>query len=148
MGTDPIIKTAQVPMTPDRAFDLFTAKIASWWPVQTHSVSAGMGAPSKDVIFHGGADGKIEEIAHDGSRHIWGRVTDWVPGVSLGFTWHPGKAEDRQTYVRVEFKASESGTLVTLTHEGWENLSDEDRATHGSYREGWNGVLALYQSAA
>ena len=38
---DPIEKTLVVPLTPDRAFDLFTNRMASWWPLDKHSLSAG-----------------------------------------------------------------------------------------------------------
>ena len=35
--TEAIRKTVLVDFTPEEAFDLFTARIASWWPVRTHS---------------------------------------------------------------------------------------------------------------
>ena len=147
MSIEPIVKTIHVKLPPERAFRLFTEKMGTWWPVETHSVSAGMGLPSAQVIFHTHVGGKIEEVAQDGSRHIWGHVTEWVPGTLVSFTWHPGKSEDRKTNVRVEFVAENGGTRVTLSHEGWENLSDEDRATHANYDKGWIGVLARYQAA-
>ena len=37
-----IVKEVVVPCAPERAFDLFTARIHSWWPMATHSVG---GAP-------------------------------------------------------------------------------------------------------
>ena len=33
-----IVKEVVVPCAPERAFDLFTARIHSWWPMATHSV--------------------------------------------------------------------------------------------------------------
>lgn len=36
--TMPIRKTVTVPVTPQCAFELFTARIGEWWPLATHSV--------------------------------------------------------------------------------------------------------------
>ena len=36
-ATEAIRKTVVVDFTPAEAFELFTARIASWWPVGTHS---------------------------------------------------------------------------------------------------------------
>ena len=35
-----ILKSAVVPTTPERAFEVFTDGIATWWPLDTHSVEA------------------------------------------------------------------------------------------------------------
>ena len=35
--TEAIRKTVLVDFTPEEAFELFTTRIASWWPVRTHS---------------------------------------------------------------------------------------------------------------
>ena len=35
MATEAIQKTVLVDFTPEEAFELFTARIASWWPVRT-----------------------------------------------------------------------------------------------------------------
>ena len=36
----PVEKSVWVPLTPDRAFDLYTRQLDTWWPVATHSLSA------------------------------------------------------------------------------------------------------------
>jgi len=33
--TDSIIKTVTVPLSPERAFRLFTEEISDWWPLDT-----------------------------------------------------------------------------------------------------------------
>ena len=147
MTTDPIQKTIRVPLPPEAAFDLFTTKIGTWWPVDSHSVSAGLGAPSQSLTLEARLGGELVEIASDGSRHVWGEVLEWSPGQALRLTWHPGKMADQQTEVRVTFAAEGDGCAVVLTHSGWEALGDGATPRNG-YNSGWNGVLEQFVAAA
>lgn len=148
MTTDAIVKTVHVPLPPADAFALFTDKIGTWWPVESHSVSAGQGAPSQSLSLEGKPGGALIEIGHDGTEHSWGTVEEWEPGHSFATTWHPGKMADRQTRVRVTFEADGDGTLVTLTHSGWEALGDDAVQMRTGYDGGWNGVLERFVAAA
>ena len=38
--SDPIRKSVEVPLSPNDAFDLFTEKMGTWWPLDDKSVSA------------------------------------------------------------------------------------------------------------
>ena len=142
-----IKKTVTVPLTPQEAFRVFTSDLSLWWPVETHSVSAGMGAPSNSVALNSGVGGEIEEIAYDGTKHVWGKVTEWRQNEKVAFTWHPRKSEDRQTLVEVSFEGNQSGTTLTLVHSGWEKLGEEDQKLRPNYTEGWNGVLERFLNA-
>ena len=147
MTTEPIVKTVHVALPPAAAFDLFTARIGDWWPVESHSVSAGQGAPSQSLAMEPRLGGEVIEIAADGARHVWGKVLEWDPGVSMRMTWHPGKMADQQTEVRVSFKAAGAGCRVELTHAGWEALEDGAK-TRAGYDTGWVGVLERFTAAA
>ncbi len=147
MSVQPIVKIVQVGLSPADAFDLFTTRIGEWWPVESHSVSAGLGAPSKSLTMTTGFGGELVEIAADGSRHVWGVIEEWEPGQSLALTWHPGRNDDLETRVRVEFRARGEGTEVTLTHSNWEVLGDEGQGTRDSYDGGWNGVLDRFANS-
>ena len=147
MTTDPIVKTIEVPLGPDAAFELFTAKIGTWWPVESHSVSAGNGAPSQSLTLDARMGGALVEIASDGTQHVWGEVLEWEPGQSLRVTWHPGKMTDQQTEVRVTFEAAGDGCRVELTHSGWEALEEGAKMRSG-YNDGSVGVLERYSKAA
>ncbi len=46
--SEAIRKTVLVDFTPEEAFDLFTARIASWWPVRSHSYG---GNEVKEVVL-------------------------------------------------------------------------------------------------
>ena len=45
-----------VDYAPAEAFDLFTAGIASWWPVRTHSYG---GEAVTSVVFEPGVGGRV-----------------------------------------------------------------------------------------
>ena len=148
MTTEPIVKSVHVPLTPAAAFDLFTARMGTWWPVESHSVSAGQGAPSQSLTLDGGLDSELVEVKADGKREVWGKILEWVPGEAFRMTWHPGKLPAEATEVRVTFTASGGGTEVVLTHSGWEALGDEGAKSRGGYNEGWVGVLERFVKAA
>lgn len=148
MSIPPIVKTIRVGLAPASAFELFTARMGDWWPVASHSVSSGQGAPSKSLAMTCELGGEIVEIAADGSVHHWGRIDEWTPGEAVAMTWHPGRTDGAMTRVRVAFTPDGDGTVVTLTHSGWEALGDEGAKTRDGYDGGWVGVLERYIGAA
>ena len=133
-------------IAPDAAFELFANRISDWWPGDRHSVSAGDGEAAQSIGLQARDGGEVFEIAHDGTRHIWGHIQEWTPGAALAMTWHPGQSPDTQTRVRVTFEADGDGTRVELTHSGWDALAD-GAAKRNGYNSGWDGVLARYAGA-
>ena len=103
MTHDPIVKTIHVSLDPGTAFELFTARMSDWWPLGSHSVSAGEGKVSQSLAIDPKVGGAVTEVGHDGTRHVWGHIQDWAPGAHFAMSWHPGKSAERQTHVRVEF---------------------------------------------
>lgn len=148
MSIDPIVKTVRVGLTPQAAFDLFTTRMGEWWPIESHSVSAGQGAPSKSLGMTARLGGEIAEVASDGTTHIWGKIDDWNPGKMFACTWHPGRTDGSETRLRVTFEADGDGTLVTLTHSDWEALGEEGAKTREGYDGGWTGVLERFTQSA
>jgi uncharacterized protein YndB with AHSA1/START domain len=140
----PLTKTVTVPATVDRAFTLFTERIAAWWPLATHSVGE---ASATGVEMQCRLGGQIVETVSDGSTHVWGTLTDWDPPRRVAFTWHPGRAADEATRVEVTFAAEGEGTLVTLVHSGWADRADGAKARKG-YDTGWDVVLGHLPAAA
>ncbi|MCG6902984.1 MAG: SRPBCC domain-containing protein [Rhodobacter sp.] len=138
----PITKSITVPLTPGRAFDLFTRDIADWWPLDSHSLSARDGAPAKSVSIPPQTGGEIVETMPDGGTAIWGRVTDWQPGRSFGMTWHVGRPADQASHVRVTFDVVADGTRVTLIHDNWQALGAQASAIRAGYVSGWDMVFA------
>jgi uncharacterized protein YndB with AHSA1/START domain/uncharacterized protein YciI len=135
--TAPIRREVIVNATPERAFRLFTDEIGEWWPARAHSVYEG------SVAFEG--DHLVERTADD--ETTWADVVEWNPPLSLTMTWHPGSDPATATLVRVDFSAQDDGTLVVLTHSGWERRTDGDDAAR-DYGEGWIDVLGRFAALA
>jgi uncharacterized protein YciI/uncharacterized protein YndB with AHSA1/START domain len=121
------------------AFEVFTDRLSSWWPLAELSV---YGAGSS-VAFR---DGVIVETAPGRPDAVWGTVTDWRPPSSLAFTWHPGSGPERASRVSVVFVPSGPQTLVRLEHAGWERLADP-AAARGEYDHGWPKVLGAFRQS-
>jgi hypothetical protein len=139
----PLRKTVVVAIEPSRAFELFTSHIDKWWPLVTHSVGL---ADAVSVTVPGEVGGSIVETMRDGSTSVWGTVTGWEPPVAVSFTWHPGQPDSWAGDVEVRFIPNDGcGTLVELTHSGWERRSDGATARIG-YDAGWEIVLAAYRA--
>ena len=129
----PLRREVRVRCDVDTAFELFTAHLGAWWPLGTHSV---FGAQAS-VAFE---DGVVVE-RHGVEKAVWGTVLRWDRPNGFAMTWHPGHGPERATEVAVEFEPDGDGTLLTLTHTGWERLT-EPEAARAEYDRGWPLVLA------
>ncbi|MGZ8782071.1 MAG: SRPBCC domain-containing protein [Gaiellaceae bacterium] len=132
-----IRKTVLVDFAPPEAFDLFTTKIASWWPVRTHSYG---GDGVKNLILESRVGGRLYEITDEGEQD-WGTVLAWEPPGRLVLDWQIGTAAG--TEVEVTFTPEGPGSRVVLEHRGFEALDPRDR-----YESGWDIVLAPYVETA
>jgi uncharacterized protein YndB with AHSA1/START domain/uncharacterized protein YciI len=131
-GVSPIRREVRVGCDPETAFELFTAHLAAWWPLAEFSVFGGRAS----VAFE---DGRVVERL--GARHaVWGTVLEWNRPDGFSMTWHPGKGPERATQIAVSFESDGDGTLVRLTHTGWERLA-EPAAAREEYNGGWPHVL-------
>jgi uncharacterized protein YndB with AHSA1/START domain len=152
-GTDTTIeavrKVVSVGCAVDRAFEIFTDGIGSWWPLPTHSVD---GERSGGVRFEPGPEGRIIERLADGTDTVWGHVLAWEPPHRLVFSWHPGidcarTQVHEATEVEVRFSAEGDETRVELEHRGWERLGERARTARESYHSGWDPILARFVDA-
>lgn len=146
---EPIIKEIRVSVPPSRAFEVFTAQMAQWWPLDSHSHSAGsLGKPAQSITIEPVVGGALVEGMHDGTTSQWGTVQTWDPPQTVAFTWHPGRSTEDQTLVTVTFEPVDGGTLVRLVHSGWDNLGTEGGKLHHQYDSGWDQVFGQYFAQA
>ena len=139
-GAAPLRKQVEVPLSPGAAFDLFTRDMGRWWPGNGRSLPAGGGTLPRGVRVEPFEGGRIIETRTDGSQVPWARVTDWSPGRRFAFDWHVGDPEGEATQVAVVFAPVEGGTLVELTHSGFDRLpAGETMAAR--YDSGWDRAL-------
>ena len=137
---------------PDRAFTVFTQRMQSWWPMESHRIG---GKPITDLVTEPRAGGRWYERAEDGSECDWGRVVAWEPPARVVLTWevsHDWKpAPEIHTEIEVRFTPEgENRTRVDLEHRGLEAFGEHTarmRSIFGS-DGGWGGLLARFAAAA
>lgn len=137
----PVRKAVTVSARPDQAFRRFTAEMASWWPLRSHSVGE---EDAETVTMEGRVGGRIVERIRGGREAVWGTVTAWDPPRTVAFTWHPG--DDPATAQDIEVRFIEVGerTRVELEHRGFERLGRLAKRARRGYPIGWAYVLGLY----
>jgi uncharacterized protein YndB with AHSA1/START domain len=149
---EPITRTVTVQGSVQRAFDLFTGQMGSWWPLETHSIAVDQRLEQRAVTLRVGTHqgGRIEEVLEDGSTRDWGEVSAWEPPSRVVFWWKPNDLPTPPTEVEVRFTPLGDRTRVDVEHRGWEGLGDfaeEIRPLYAS-EGGWTMVLARYAKLA
>ena len=138
---EPVHKTVVVRCSPERAFEVFTREIGTWWPLGSHSIG---GETITEVVFEEQVGGRIFERHSDGGEGEWGRVLAWDPPARFAMTWYPGSDASKATELEVRFAAEGDGTRVDLVHSGWEILAERAQESRGGYDNGWAEVLSHY----
>jgi uncharacterized protein YndB with AHSA1/START domain len=138
-------KSVTVSVPVERAFEVFTAEIGTWWPLRTHAVDT---ERSETVVMEGRVGGRLYERTPSGEEHVWGTLVDWEPPNRIVYSWHPGRGEETAQEVEITFTPQGDGTRVDIRHYGWEKLGDRLEDTIASYQEGWDNVIASYAQAA
>lgn len=148
--TSQVIVSMRVAATPERAFDVFTRDIGSWWkPNDLFRFTPR--SPGK-IALEAGEGGRFTETLANGTVFEIGRVTAWEPGRRLALTWRQATfAPDQMTHVEVLFEAVEEATTrITVTHTGWDSVPQEHVARHTfpdavflrRHAEWWQQLLA------
>jgi uncharacterized protein YndB with AHSA1/START domain len=126
------------------AFDVWTNKIARWWPAD-HTVS---GEDGLDVVLEGRPGGRIFERTAAGAEIDWGEVTVWEPPTRLVYLWHLRRDRADATEVEITFvEQGASKTRVDIEHRGWERLGGQGQAWRDANMGGWSTLLPHYVSA-
>lgn len=135
---EPLRKSVTVSRSPAEAFEVFTAGIARWWPLERYSIA---GARARSCVIEPRERGDVYEVDEDGVRHPWGRVLAWEPPHRLVMRWHPGREPEAAQEVEVRFVATAGGTRVELEHRGWQALGEAASEVRERYDGGWNQVV-------
>jgi len=140
--TDPLRITFDVDCPADHAFDVWTARMSTWWPAD-HTVS-GHGA----MVLEGRVGGRIYEQTDDGGEHDWGEVVEWDPPTRFVYLWHIGRDRADATEVEIRFIPQHaSASTIEIEHRGWERLGAEGAAWRERNTAGWDAVLPHYRAA-
>ena len=141
-AVEAVKKSLVVKCSPERAFEVFTREIGSWWPTHTHSIG---GEKITEVVFEEQVGGRIFERHSDGGEGEWGRVFAWEPPTRFVMSWYPGKDAAEATELEIRFAPEGDGTRVDLEHRGWEILGKNATETRNNYDGGWGTVLGFYE---
>ena len=136
-----VSRSAVVPAPPERAFEVFTEEIATWWPYETHSIER---SSDGKVIFETGPNGRLYEIMSTGDEAHWANVGAWDPPHRFVLEWKVDPTAIATTEVEVRFMPEGEGTRVELEHRGFERLGEDAESTHESYAGGWPTVLQKF----
>lgn len=141
---EPIRLEFEVACPVDRAFEVWTGRIGTWWP-KDHTVSA---EGDLIVVLEGRAGGRIFERRTNGLEHDWGVVTIWEPPNRLGYTWHLNREPTDATEVEIRFlPLGIDATTVEIEHRGWERLGAGGEDWRDRNYGGWSTLLPHYIAA-
>jgi uncharacterized protein YndB with AHSA1/START domain len=129
----PVRKTLSVECSPERAFEVFTGEVMSWWPIERFSIHE---EKVRDVVLEPREGGEMYEVAESGKREHWARVVVFEPPRRLVLAWKVNPATDAPTEIEVTFTPEGQGTRVELEHRHLER--------HG---QGWEGLRAGLDNA-
>lgn len=149
----PVRKSISVRTGAERAFEVFTAGMDSWWP-RSHHIGT---APMKRTVVECRVGGRCYSEQSDGTECDWAKITAWEPPRRFVMTWTINSRWQyepdlsKASEVEVWFTPQADGTTrVDLEHRhfdrvgaGWETM----RASVDS-DGGWAGLLKLYSAAA
>jgi uncharacterized protein YndB with AHSA1/START domain len=144
-----IRRSVVVRATPEKAFEVFTAGITSWWPSRHHIGEA----PIAEVVIEPREGGRWYTRHEDGSETSTGFVRAWEPPHRLVLTWQIS-AEWRYepglvTSVEVRFTPEGDGTRVELAHRDLERFGPQAEHMRQVFSEpgAWTGTLEAYAAA-
>ena len=141
MSPDVVERTIVVRCGLERAFEIFTAELDSWWP-KTHSLS---GNPKTSIRLEPWPDGRLYEHTPEGAELTWGRVLIWDPPRQLAFHWYLGSNSEQPSLVDIRFTATDDGqTRVVVSHRGPELLGDLWAHNAPRYAAAWNHLLPSF----
>jgi len=147
----PVRKSITVKADAAHAFEVFTARVGSWWP-RSHSIGS---SPQTDVVMEPRAGGRWYEISADGSHCSWGKVLAWEPPSRVLLAWQIGAdwKYDPNLVTEVEVKFTSLGggeTRVELEHRNIERFGDKAESVRTAIDSegGWSAIVKAYAEAA
>ena len=138
-------EAVRIPLRPREAFALFTEGIGEWWPLD-EGYSYG-GDRAREIHLEPRVGGRFFERFVDGDELEVGRVTICDPPGRIVFSWRDPDWMG-ETEVDVVFAAEVDGTLVSLTHRGFERVGPDGSEIAARWAGGWPRVMEAFAQGA
>jgi uncharacterized protein YndB with AHSA1/START domain len=147
------VRTSVVVQAPiERAFEVFTTGMPTWWPEAHHLLEAELA----EMVFEPRVGGHIIDRGVDGSECRWATILAYDPPRRVMFSWNitvewtPETDPARTSEVEIRFSPEgPDRTRVELEHRrierhgaGWEDMHAQVGDSMG-----WGGILQGYAAA-
>jgi uncharacterized protein YndB with AHSA1/START domain len=149
----PVRKSITVRANPERAFEIFTREIDSWWP-RSHHIGK---SPMRRILIEERPGGRCYTEQEDGTECDWGSVLAWDPPRSVVLAWQithewgfePSLAKSSEVEITFTPVAT-GGTRVDLTHRFFARHGAGAAAMRAGVDapNGWAGLLRLFAERA
>jgi len=146
----PVRRSIRVSASQAHAFDVFTAGLGRWWPLD-HGIGK---TPRKGMVMETRLGGHWYELAEDGSRTNVGKIIVWEPPQRFVMTWNINSRWKPDTTlgseVEVKFIADgANATRVELEHRKFEQMGAEaGESMRKDVDRGWPGLLEMFKRRA
>jgi hypothetical protein len=114
-------KSVSVSCSPPEAFELFTERLGTWWPFETHRPGDEM---PEAAVFEGREGGRVYHRVPSGKEEEWATVLVWDPPARFVIDWHVNPENPSKRY------------------------GEQAGESFASYDTGWNTVLGRYVEKA
>ena len=147
-----IRKVVSVQAPPTVAWQVFTEKMGTWWPLAVYKIGK---ANAVDAVIEQYVGGRWYERGDDGSMCQWGSVLAWEPPSRLVLSWDISADfqydPTLQTEIEVRFTAEGSNrTRVELEHRHLDRYGarrDQMRRIYDTEGD-WGRLLEAFARAA
>lgn len=147
-----IRKVVSVQAPPAVAWQVFTEKMGTWWPLAVYKIGK---ANAVDAVIEQYVGGRWYERGDDGSMCQWGSVLAWEPPSRLVLSWDIGADfqydPNLKTEIEVRFTADGSNrTRVELEHRHLDRYGarrDEMRRIYDTEGD-WGRLLEAFANVA
>lgn len=154
LAADAVATEVTVKAPIERAFDVFTNRMDTWWPAAHHLVEGEL----ERMVVETRPGGRIYDVATNGNECCWAHVLAYEPPERFVFSWDIGldwtlePDAAKRSEVHVSFIADgPDRTRVVLEHrelhrhgDGWERMRDSVGSD-----DGWGiGMRAFAQAAS
>lgn len=145
--SEPLIKKVEVNCDQKTAFKIFIEEMSSWWLLDRFTTTAFTGKSALEIKTEPRLNGKIIEVAPDGTEYEWGTITNYEPFYFLSMSFHiphPGEVVQERSILELRFNVvNKDKTKVELKQYNWEAFGKRAKMLLGGYGAGWDLLFII-----